>query len=225
MVELLIVEDEEEILDLLLIFMGDLRVSVDGVSRTVRVTPARNGKEALDLISKNWYDAILSDIHMPVMDGLDLLANLRGLGKEIPLVFLTGFGDKEHAVRALRLGCFDFLEKPFDVGRLRDVVHRATEVGFRGRALEQALELKLLPFAHLPVDRYRQLRLVFRSMLIAEQHGAKIEAAKLPAELPAELPQTSLQSLLGQPAARTPVRSKRPAVKPKSKKKSVKRAA
>lgn len=221
MVELLIVEDEEEILDLLLTILGDLRVSVDGVARAVRLTPARNGKQALDLILKNWYDAILSDIHMPVMDGLDLLANLRGLGKEIPLVFLTGFGDKEHAVRALRLGCFDFLDKPFDVARLRAVVHRATEVGFRGRDLEQALELKLLPFAHLPADRYRQLRLVFRSMLIIEHHGIKTDAAKSPAEPPP----TSLQSLLDQQVAQKPIRNKRSAVKPKPKKKSVKRAA
>lgn len=206
MVDLLIVEDEEEILDLLLTILSDLRVSVDGISREVRLTPARNGKEALDLISKNWYDAILSDIHMPLMDGLDLLANLRGLGKEIPLIFLTGFGDKEHAVRALRLGCFDFLDKPFDADRLRAVVHRATEVGFRGRILEQALELKLLPFADLPIDRYRQLRLVFRSMLIVEQNGAKpIEANGEPV-----LPSPSLRKLLK---------------KPKSKKKSGKRAA
>lgn len=178
MVELLIVEDEEEILDLLLTVLGNLRVSVDGTARPVRLTPARNGKEALDLVSKNWYDAILSDIHMPVMNGLELLANLRGLGKEIPLVFLTAFGDKDHAVRALRLGCFDFLDKPFDVDRLRAVVHRATAVGFQGRELEQQLELKMLPYAHVPEDRYRQLRLVFRSLLIVEQSGHKVEPGK-----------------------------------------------
>jgi CheY-like chemotaxis protein len=218
MVELLIVEDEEEILDLLFVILGDLRVSVDGVARAVHITPARNGKEALDLVSKNWYDAILSDIHMPVMNGLDLLANLRGLGKEIPLVFLTGFGDKDHAVRALRLGCFDFLDKPFDADRLRAVVHRATEVGFRGRDLEKALELKLLPFAHLPADRYRQLRLIFRSMLIVEEHGIKSESAKSNEELHP----TSLQSLLRQPK---PLGKKPSSKKTKPGKKSVKRAA
>lgn len=211
MVELLIVEDEDEILDLLLTILSDLRVSVDGVVRSVRLTPARNGKEALDLVSKNWYDAILSDIHMPVMDGLDLLANLRGLGKEIPLVFLTGFGDKDHAVRALRLGCFDFLDKPFDTDRLRAVVHRATEVGFRGRALEQQLELKLLPFAHLPEERYRQLRLVFRSMLIVENHSVKTES-------PEATKTSSLQNLLTKPVGKS-------AKKPGKAKKSSKRAA
>lgn len=221
MVELLIVEDEEEILDLLFVILKDLRVSVDGIACAVRITPARNGKEALDLISKNWYDAILSDIHMPVMNGLDLLANLRGLGKEIPLVFLTGFGDKEHAVRALRLGCFDFLDKPFDADRLRSVVHRATEVGFRGRELEQALELKLLPFAHLPADRYRQLRLVFRSMLIVEEHGAKSESAKSLGEFQPR----SLKSLLGQPVGKKPSANKTASKKVKHGKKSVKRAA
>lgn len=211
MVELLIVEDEEEILDLILTILSDLRVTVDGVVRSVRLTPARNGKEALDLVSKNWYDAILSDIHMPVMDGLDLLANLRGLGKEIPLVFLTGFGDKDHAVRALRLGCFDFLDKPFDADRLRAVVHRATEVGFRGRALEKQLELKLLPFAHLPEERYRQLRLVFRSMLIVENHAVKTESQDSPKT-------SSLQNLLTKPVRKSAKKSGKP-------KKSSKRAA
>ena len=221
MVELLIVEDEEEILDLLFEILGDLRVSVDGVAHVVRLTRARNGKQALDLVSKNWYDAILSDIHMPVMDGLDLLANLRGLGKEIPLVFLTGFGDKEQAVRALRLGCFDFLDKPFDTVRLRAVVHRAAQIGFRGRDLEQALELKLLPFAHLPADRYRQLRLVFRSMLIVEQHGTKSESANSKSEFQS----TSLQSLLEQPVGKKLLAKKPTSKKAKPRKKSVKRSA
>jgi CheY-like chemotaxis protein len=198
MVELLIVEDEEEILGLLLTILADLRVTVEGVACPVRLTPARNGKEALDLISKNWYDAILSDINMPVMNGLELLANLRGLGKEIPLVFLTAFGDKEHAVRALRLGCFDFLDKPFDIDRLRAAVHRATEVGFRGRELEQQLELKLLPYAHLPEDRYRQLRIVFRSLLIVEQHASKSEKETLTEKVQSP----SIKSLLKKPAAK-----------------------
>lgn len=211
MVELLIVEDEEELLDLLLTILSDLRVSIDGVVRSVRLTPARNGKEALDLVSKNWYDAILSDIHMPVMDGLDLLANLRGLGKEIPLVFLTGFGDKDHAVRALRLGCFDFLDKPFDADRLRAVVHRATEVGFRGRALEKQLELKLLPYAHLPEERYRQLRLVFRSLLIVENHSVKTESQD-------DTRTSSLQNLLTKPVRKSAKKSGKA-------KKSSKRAA
>ncbi len=191
------VEDEEDILDLLLTILSDHRIQVDGESHDVRVSVARNGKEALDLLSKNWYDAVLSDIHMPVMDGLDLLANLRGLGKEIPFIFLTGFGDKVHAVRALRLGCFDFLDKPFNNDRLRSVVHRAAVLGYRGRALEQKLTLKLGPFAHLPEEQFRQLRLLFRSIILVEELANERET-----EVVSEA-SASLKSLLAPPKAKS----------------------
>lgn len=172
MLELLIVDDEPEILELLEAVAEERKVLIEGEALEIRVTKAKNGREALDLIQKNWFDAILSDIKMPKMDGLELLANIRGLGKEVPLVFLTAFGEKEHAVRALRLGCYDFLDKPINLDRLRDVIHRSLELGFRGRVVEQEIEVRLSKLANLPAERYRQLRLVFRSMILVEQARA-----------------------------------------------------
>lgn len=172
MLELLIVDDEPDILDILESMATEQKVLIEGESLEVRVTKAANGLEALELIQSRWFDAILSDINMPKMNGLDLLANVRGLGKEVPVVFLTAYGDKEHAVRALRLGCFDFLDKPFDLDRLRDVLHRALENGFRGREIEREIELRLAKLASLPAERYRQLRLVFRSVILVEKSRA-----------------------------------------------------
>lgn len=162
MLELLVVDDEPEILNILEAVATEQRVLIDGEALDVRVTKAANGLEALELIQARWFDAILSDINMPKMNGLDLLANIRGLGKEVPLIFLTAFGDKEHAVRALRLGCYDFLDKPFDMDRLRDVLHRALESGFRGREIEREVELRLANLASLPAERYRQLRVTIQ---------------------------------------------------------------
>lgn len=208
MVEILVVEDEEEILDLLLTILKDLRISVDGVSLAVNVTTARNGKQAFDLISGKWFDAILSDIQMPVMNGLELLSNLRGLGKEIPLIFLTGFGDKSHAVRALRLGCYDFLDKPFETDRIQSVVRKAAELGYRARAIEELLALKLVPFANLPADRQWQLRLVFRSMLFVETHQ---DSKNSDTEGVQNLRTNSIKSLLKKPKPKARKSSKRAA--------------
>lgn len=193
--ELLIVEDESEIQDLIESVATEQNVSIEGVVHQVRVTKAKDGQEAFDLIQRHWFDAVLSDIKMPRMDGLELLANIRGLGKEVPVVFLTAFGDKEHAVRALRLGCFDFLDKPIKFDRLRDVIHRALENGYRGRAIEQEIELRLAKHANLPADRYRQLRLVFRSMILIEHSRKKAQSELADKEDRAQLGQ--LRSLLG----------------------------
>ena len=191
MLELLVVDDEPEILNILEAVATEQRVLIDGEALDVRVTKAANGREALELIQARWFDAILSDINMPKMNGLDLLANIRGLGKEVPLIFLTAFGDKEHAVRALRLGCYDFLDKPFDMDRLRDVIHRALESGFRGREIEREVELRLANLASLPAERYRQLRLVFRSMILVEKSRAEKQSSS------ADEIGTPINSLLG----------------------------
>ncbi len=192
MLELLIVDDESDILDILESVATEQRVLIDGEAHDVRVTRAANGREAFELVQTNWFDAILSDIKMPIMDGLDLLANIRGLGKEVPLIFLTAFGDKEHAVRALRLGCYDFLDKPINLDRLRDVIHRALESGFRGREIEQEIEVRLSKLAALPAERYRQLRLVFRSMILVEKARAEKTSA-----VEADTESNALGALLG----------------------------
>lgn len=207
--ELLIVEDEPEIQDIVESIVTDQNVFLEGVVYQVRVTKAKDGQEAFDLIQGRWFDAILSDIQMPRMDGLELLANIRGLGKEVPLVFLTAFGDKEHAVRALRLGCFDFLDKPINFDRLRDVIHRALENGYRGRAIEREIEIRLAKLASLPADRYRQLRLVFRSMILIEHSRKKAHSA--PADKQDRTNVAQLSSLLGRglPSAQKKIKPKK----------------
>src|SRR4051812_43168740 len=99
---LLIVDDEELILEILLEALTPLHVECH---------TATNGREALAFLAKTRPHAVLSDIHMPEMDGFELLANATALGVEVPFVFLTGYGDKEKAITALRLGALDFLEK------------------------------------------------------------------------------------------------------------------
>ncbi len=75
---------------------------------------ARNGQEALDLIHGGDIDLVLSDINMPVMDGLTLLGRLRGLRPRLGAVIVSAYGDMRNIRAAMNLGAFDFLTKPID---------------------------------------------------------------------------------------------------------------
>ena len=78
-------------------------------------TFARNGQEALELIHGNEsIDLVLSDINMPVMDGLTLLGRLRGLRPRLGTVIVSAYGDMRNIRTAMNLGAFDFLTKPID---------------------------------------------------------------------------------------------------------------
>lgn len=74
-------------------------------------------------------DLIITDLRMPGMDGFGLLAALKERAPDLPVILITGHGDVPHAVRAMRLGAEDFLEKPYDASHLLAVVERALRAG------------------------------------------------------------------------------------------------
>jgi two-component system response regulator AtoC len=117
---LLIVEDEPDIRE----FLAD-RAAVIGA----QVTLAANGKEALELVQSRSFEAVLSDIKMPIMTGLELLQRLRELGNNVPFVILTAFGDKTMVIDALKLGAFDFIDKPCLDENLFKTLNSALELG------------------------------------------------------------------------------------------------
>jgi len=69
---------------------------------------------ALDRIASRDYDAIVTDIKMPGMDGLALLAEIRSRRLDTPILIITGHGEYDLALRALRGGAYDFIHKPID---------------------------------------------------------------------------------------------------------------
>ncbi len=77
-----------------------------------------NAKEALRFISKTFQGVIISDIRMPEMDGLTFLKEVRKFNKLLPVILITGHGDIKLAVKSLKLGATDFLEKPFNPNEL-----------------------------------------------------------------------------------------------------------
>lgn len=129
---LLIVEDESDLRSLLVEELEEIP--------NIRIEEAANGAIALEKLKSTSITAILSDINMPELNGLDFLEAARNLGFDTPLVFLTGYGDKEKAIRALRLGAFDFLSKPYDRELLIETVSRALNFGEQMISIETELE-------------------------------------------------------------------------------------
>ena len=98
-----------------------------------RVDEARSGQDGIDKASKVAYDAILLDIKMPVLDGIEVLENLREQKIATPVVMVSGHGDVHTAVECTKRGAFDFLEKPLNRDKLLLTVRNAV----RQRSLEE----------------------------------------------------------------------------------------
>ena len=88
---------------------------------------ASTGEEALEKISKEDYDIILSDVRMPNMDGMELLKTTRDFLPDAKVVMMTAYGTVQNAVEAMKLGAFDYVMKPFSVDEIELVLKRALE--------------------------------------------------------------------------------------------------
>ncbi|HCK18112.1 MAG TPA: Fis family transcriptional regulator, partial [Thalassospira sp.] len=80
---------------------------------------------ALDRIKNGWPGIVISDIRMPKMDGLELLAEVKKYDAEMPVILVTGHGDVATAVQAMHDGAFDFIEKPYAPDLFIDIARRA----------------------------------------------------------------------------------------------------
>lgn len=101
-----------------------------------------SAEEAIRLVGQAPIGAIVSDVRLPGISGLELLAHLREQRVEMPVILMTGHGDISMAVNAMRNGAYDFIEKPFASERLVETVRRALEHGHlvhENRALRNAL--------------------------------------------------------------------------------------
>jgi CheY-like chemotaxis protein len=116
-VSILVVDDEPDVADL---FRQHFRREArDG---TYVMHFANSGDEALNLLTNGIEPTlivILSDINMPQMDGLDLLAEIKQRRADLPVMMLTAYGDDERRRRASELGAFEFLTKPVDFDFLK----------------------------------------------------------------------------------------------------------
>ncbi len=92
-----------------------------------KVDEAEDGLAGVSLIKKNTYDVILCDIKMPKMDGIEVLGKIMSLGTDAPVVMISGHGNVETAVDAIKRGAFDFIQKPLDLNRILVTIRNAME--------------------------------------------------------------------------------------------------
>ncbi len=126
----LIVDDEPDIRELLEITLG--RMKLDTRS-------ARNVKEAREWLAKEPFDLCLTDMRLPDGTGLELVQHILQRHPQVPVAMITAYGSLDTAINALKAGAFDFLTKPVDLGRLRELV-------------AAALRLRSADSEELPVD-------------------------------------------------------------------------
>lgn len=121
--KLLIVDDEERLLRVLRLGLKN---------KGFEVTTAANADEALDLIFKKNFDVIVTDIRLGGMSGIDLVFELERLEIKIPVLVMTAYADVTTAVKALKHGAWDYIQKPFSVEELekaiREVLAKAPAV-------------------------------------------------------------------------------------------------
>jgi DNA-binding NtrC family response regulator len=114
---ILVVDDKQNMLDLLVKIIGDAH----------DVVTANGGADALALVSKERFDVVLTDVRMPGADGFDVVRTVKQHHPETEVVVMTAFASIEAAVQAMRLGAFDYLQKPFDPDDVNLVIARALE--------------------------------------------------------------------------------------------------
>lgn len=93
-----------------------------------RVLTAADGQTGLDRLQSTRVDLVLSDVRMPEMDGIELLARIKAMQPDLPVVLLTAHGTIDSAVEAMKLGAFDYLTKPFARNQLKATVAKALDV-------------------------------------------------------------------------------------------------
>src|SRR3989442_1590012 len=127
---------------------------------TVTVDTCATASEALERIEATDYDAIISDIKMAGMDGLALLARIRALRPATPTLLITGHGEHDLAVRALRGGAYDFIQKPIDRDYFVASLDRAIHLRRLGRRVKELDELRTQFFANVSHELRTPLSLI-----------------------------------------------------------------
>ena len=127
---ILLVDDDAALLDAL---PKALRLRMNGI----QIETSETAFDALERIRETDYDAIVSDIKMPGMDGLALLHEIRELRPRTPTLMITGHGERDLAVQALRGGAYDFVQKPIDRDYFVASLERAIELRRLARQVEE----------------------------------------------------------------------------------------
>src|SRR4030066_1729183 len=107
--KILVAEDEEITLNNIIDALGEAGYAVYGV---------KGGIEAAQLVEKDHFDVLITDIKMPGLNGIELLSKIKNENPETEVIIITGFGSIGSAVKAMKKGAYDYITKPFDLDEL-----------------------------------------------------------------------------------------------------------
>jgi two-component system phosphate regulon sensor histidine kinase PhoR len=116
---ILVIDDEQRIRD------GCFKILT---KENCLVDVAESGEQGLEMIAENYYDIILTDLMMPGISGMEVIAKVREQHLDTVVIVITGFATLEHSIEAMKKGAFDFIPKPFTPEQLRVVVAKAVEM-------------------------------------------------------------------------------------------------
>ena len=119
------------------------------------VEAAATGREGVDRFSTGGFDAVLTDVRLPDLSGLDIAALLTEIDPEVPVLVMTGFGSVESALEAMRRGARDYLQKPFEMADLLRVLERETanaQASRDAKRLRAQVERRFAPAEYMAVE-------------------------------------------------------------------------
>lgn len=96
-------------------------------SRGLEVSTADSAEKALEILSREAFDAVILDLRMPEMDGIEVLKRMKEKRPEVQVILLTGHATVGAGVEAIKLGAMDFIEKPADLDFISDKIKKAKE--------------------------------------------------------------------------------------------------
>ena len=147
-IQIALIDDDEAVLDSLRLYF---------VRQDIKTTCFSSAGGFLRAVEDGErFDCVVSDVRMPGMSGLDLVNQLNRQGLNVPIILITGHGDIDMAVSAIKIGAFDFIEKPFDENRLLASILNAVEKGRQREHDSTELEALQARFDSLS-ERQRQV--------------------------------------------------------------------
>ncbi len=168
----LYVEDEEEVREALARYLR---------RRFAKVDTAENGEEGLEKFKQNHYDIVITDVRMPIMDGLEMAKKIKEITEDMPVIVVTAFNETDYFLRAIEIGIDRYVKKPVDTDALFEAIYKGTRVHFQQKTIEQGrkhmldlLEQTVATLARAiemrdPYTDGHQKRVAYLSVAIAEE--------------------------------------------------------
>jgi len=165
-IHIALINDDPAVLDSLKLYFGrqEIKTSCFETAEAFTAALERPGR----------FDCIVSDVRMPGVSGIDLVRQLNARGLRTPIILITGHGDIDMAVSAIKAGAFDFIEKPFDETRLLASIQEAVKHDRRQTIDDAELENLRTRFKSLS-NRQREIMELAASGLSSKEIGTKLQ--------------------------------------------------